>query len=353
MNSFVDVAEHFVLTATPGATAARTQILSTISVSFPDDAPSLMGKPSLARYRSLSRYMAGFDLVLTYNWGAMDAVGARRLFPANQPPLIHHEDGFNADEAVQLNWKRNAFRRLMLPTAHALVVPSQRLAGIARDVWGQGARTHLIPNGIATAAYTAPPAPDSIPGFVRHSGDIVVGTLAGLRQVKNLPRLIRAVAAMPPHVRLVIVGEGPERGAILAEAARVGLTDRLLLPGFLPDPARVVGHFDIFALSSDSEQAPISLIEAMAAGKPSVSMDVGDVANMVAPANRPFIAVDEAAFTAALSALVADADVRARIGAANAVHAAATFDEGAMLGAYARLYAGAMGIDPARLWPAA
>ena len=53
------------------------------------------------------------------------------------------------------------------------------------------------------------------------------------------------------------------------------------MPGFLADPARWIGHFDIFALSSDSEQFPISLIEAMAAGLPAVATAVGDVSAIV------------------------------------------------------------------------
>ena len=71
--------------------------------------------------------------------------------------------------------------------------------------------------------------------------------------------------------RLIIVGEGPEREAIAAAAAEAGIADRLLMPGFLGKPETCVGHFDIFALSSDSEQFPLSLVEAMAAGLPVVS----------------------------------------------------------------------------------
>jgi hypothetical protein len=53
----------------------------------------------------------------------------------------------------------------------------------------------------------------------------------------------------------------------MAEAQRLGIADRLMMPGFLKDPSRFVGLFDIFALSSDSEQYPISLVEAMAAAR--------------------------------------------------------------------------------------
>lgn len=339
INAFGDAASHTILSATDDL-AAREAIDANVAVDFPIDAPSLTGKPSLGRYRQLARYMRRFDLVLTYNWGSMDAVGARRLYLKGAPPLVHHEDGFNADEAARLNWKRNGFRRLMLPAAHALVVPSVKLEGIARDVWHQGDRVRLIANGIDVARYVGPPVSGAIPGFARGQGEVVVGTIAGLRTVKNLPRLVRAVAAQPARVRLIIVGEGPERRAIGAEAERLGIADRVLLPGFLPDPHRYVGHFDIFALSSDSEQAPISLIEGMAAGLPVASMNVGDIAQMVSPANRAFVVSDESDFTRALSDLVGDHALRQQLGQANRAHAAAHFDEAAMIAAYRALYWG-------------
>jgi glycosyltransferase involved in cell wall biosynthesis len=351
MNAFGDRAEHVILSATDDL-AARAAIDPGVSVNFPADAPGLTGKPSPGRYRALARYMAGFDLVLTYNWGAMDAVGARRLFPAGVPPLIHHEDGFNADEAVRLNWKRNAFRRLMLPAAQALVVPSVTLETIARDVWQQRARTHRIANGIPTARYAAPPLPDAIPGFARRDGEVVVGTIAGLRAVKNLPRLVRAVAGQPPHVRLIIVGEGPERERILAEAAAQGIADRVHLPGFLPDPWRYIGLFDIMALSSFSEQQPIAIIEAMAAGLPVTATDVGDIQHMLATENRDFIGSD-AALDSGLARLAANPALRRTVGSANQLRAATLFDETSMIAAYAGLYARAMGVSPQSLWPTA
>ncbi len=123
----------------------------------------------------------------------------------------------------------------------------------------------------------------------------------------------------------MIVGEGPERDAIAAEAAACGIADRLVMPGFMAQPARWIGHFDLLALSSQSEQAPIAVIEAMAAGLPVVSPDVGDVAAMVGPENRRFIAADEAAFRAALAELAGDRDLRASVGTANRRAAAERF----------------------------
>jgi L-malate glycosyltransferase len=342
MNVFGDRAYHSILSAMPDALGARDSIDPRIKIEFPGEAaPPLYGKPSPGRYRDLARYMTQFDLVLTYNWGSMDAVGARRVFPDGLPRLIHHEDGFNADEVVKLNWKRNGFRRLMLPAADRVVVVSQRLETIARDVWKQSPnRIVRIPNGIDTALYAHLPQPDSIPGFMRAPGDVVVGTLAGLRAVKNLPRLVRAVAAQPEHVKLVIVGEGPERAAILAESQRLGIADRVHMPGFLPEPHRYVGHFDIFALSSDSEQFPISLVEAMAAAKPILSTDVGDVKAIVAADSRDFVvaAHDEAGFAAALNRLVNDSELRVRLGKSGQSLAVTDYDERKMIAQYARLY---------------
>ena len=308
MNAFGDRAAHTVLSAEPDAMGARALIASGIAAAFPgEDAPSLIGRPAPGRYWHLARYMAGFDLVLSYNWGAMDGVMAHRLYRGmvRMPPLVHHEDGFNTDELARQKRKRVLFRIAALPTAHALVVPSARLEEIARRDWKRPpARIHRIANGVPLDRYEGGPAPDAIPGFRRRPGDVVVGTIAGLRAVKNLPRLVRAFAAARAGGRLVIVGCGPERDVIAGEAGRCGVQDRTLLPGFLADAARYVGHFDIFALSSDSEQP---------------------------------------AFAAALDRLIASRDLRHRLGAANRAVAWRDYGEAGMIAAYRALYEEAIG----------
>ncbi|EQB32232.1 glycosyltransferase family 4 protein [Sphingobium ummariense] len=343
MNLWGDRAHHSIVSAAPDAMGARAAIDPAVPVDFPD-APPMAGKPGIRRFRDISNFLKSFDLILTYNWGAMDAAMAHRLSASlcALPPLIHHEDGFNADEADGLKPQRNLYRRIALQRAHALVVPSVRLEGIARQVWKQPAqKLHLIRNGVPVDRYAEPPPPDAIPALRRTPGKLLVGTLAGLRPVKNIPRLVRAIAPHRDRLQLVVVGEGPERDAIVAAARDAGMDD-LCMAGFMTDPWRFIGLFDIFALSSDSEQFPISLVEAMAAGMPVVSTDVGDVANMVAPENRPFVVPDETGLSTALGLLAADADLRASLGEANRRRAARDFTEAAMVDAYAALYGTAL-----------
>ena len=343
MNAFGPRATHTIVSGMPGELGAQAAVDVQIKIDFPLDPPSLTGKPTLARYEAIARFMRGHDLVLTYNWGAMDAVLARRIHAKDCPPLVHHEDGFNEDEAGGLKRERGWFRRLALPGAHRLVVPSALLEGIALRTWKQPrGRVQRIANGIAVDHFSRPPSKRALPGFTPRKGELVVGTIAGLRRVKNIPRLVAAFAALPQPSRLVIVGEGPERAAIAAAAAQAGIAGRVHLAGFVGDPASFIGMFDIFALSSDSEQAPISVIEAMAAGLPVVAPAVGDVAAMVSAENRPYI-VDPAALSTALVAVGGDPALRKRIGTANRARAAAEFDERAMISDYAALYAEAAG----------
>jgi glycosyltransferase involved in cell wall biosynthesis len=266
------------------------------------------------------------------------------MFGKVLPPLVHHEDGFNSDEAVRLKPERTLMRRLAFPAAAAVVVPSGTLEDIALNTWKQPpARVYRIPNGIQTVRYAAKPKPNAIPGLRKKAGETVIGTVAGLRPVKNLPRLVEA-ALMIPGTRLVIIGEGPEKEAIAAKAREMGVTQRLVLPGFLPEPHKYIGLFDIFALSSDSEQFPIAMVEAMAAGLPVATTHVGDVAVILPPEQLPLVAeCDEYALAAALRQLVADKALRTRLGAANQKLATAAYDEKTMVAAYARLYDKALG----------
>lgn len=346
MNAWGPRLHHSIVSGEADALGAAALLTADVRVAYPQDFPALHGRPTPARLAALARALKGYDLVCTYNWGAMDVVMAHRLFARayRLPPLVHHEDGFNEDEAERLKPARNLYRRLALGTAAGLIVPSTGLEAIARGAWHQPpTRLTRIPNGIDTAAFAAPARADALP-FAKPPGALWVGTLAGLRPVKQLPDLVEACANLPPEWQLVICGQGPERDAILAAADRHGMTGRLHLPGIV-DPASVVGLFDIFALSSASEQFPLSVVEAMAAGLPVAATDVGDIRAILTPENAALLTApnDPHSLGKALAALAADSALRARLGAANRERARTQFDSAAMLTAYEAVYARAMG----------
>jgi glycosyltransferase involved in cell wall biosynthesis len=346
INAFAQ-ADHAIVSGDPARRGAAAAIERGRKVAWPAF-PPLSGKPLPGRLKRLAAAMAGYDLVCTYNWGAMDAVMAHTLFADvyKLPPLIHHEDGFNEDEAAGLKRSRNLYRRIALGRCAALIVPSRTLERIALETWQQPrSRVRLILSGIDTRAFAKAPKRDGLPGLVKHRGELWVGSIAGLRKVEDLPALVSAFSALPEPWQLVIVGEGPEREAILAAAEAFGVEDRVHLPGFVAEPAKAVGLFDIFALSSRSEQFPIAVVEAMAAGLPGVAPRAGDIGAMVASENGPWLTApgDRPALSEALARLAEDAALRKRIGEANRAKARSEYDEAAMIERYRALYWGAMG----------
>ena len=346
INAFGGDAEHTIVSSMPDQMGARDHIADGVKVEFPHDFPPLTGLPTPGRLVEVAKAMRGFDLVLTYNWGAMNAVMAHTVFcdPLELPPLIHHEDGFNEDEAEKLSTKRNWFRRVALRRTHKLVVPSRVLEGIASEAWQTPrARLQRIPNGIDTKKFAGKPNPSSI-RLVKREGERWVGTFAGLRAVKQLPTMVQAFEQLPEEWQLVIFGEGPEREAIQAKADDLEVSHRVHLPGAVTNPHELIGMFDIFALSSKSEQFPLSVVEAMAAGLPVAAPDVGDIREIVSDPNKEWIASpnDPQSLGFVIEKLAESAELRASVGKANRERAQAHFDEAKMVETYRSLYWDAM-----------
>jgi glycosyltransferase involved in cell wall biosynthesis len=116
----------------------------------------------------------------------------------------------------------------------------------------------------------------------------------------------------------------------------LGIEDKVFFAGHVDEVEKVLGWLDIFALSSDTEQMPNSLIQAMAAGRPVVAVDVGDVKEIVAPENRPFVVPrdDARQFRGGLERLLGDASERARLGRLNQARVREYFTEERMFNAY-------------------
>lgn len=298
-----------------------------------------------ARLRRILRREAP-DLVLTYNWGSIDMLLAARSFGFHR--IVHHEDGFDADEARTFKRRRVLARRALLAGVPRVVVPSSRLRTIALDLWKvPPERLRLIPNGVGLDAYA--PA-DGNPELRRElgipPGALVVGTVGHLRPEKNFRRLLDACAALDPAlgVHVLVVGEGAERPALEARAARPDLAGRVHLAGYRPDPPRFYRAMDVFALSSDTEQMPVCLLEAMGSCLPVAATDVGDIRAVLPAAQAPFLAPlgsaagTTAALAGALAALARDTAERRRLGALNRRRAEEGFSFAAMLAAYRQVY---------------
>jgi glycosyltransferase involved in cell wall biosynthesis len=170
-------------------------------------------------------------------------------------------------------------------------------------------RTIRIYNGVQKSAARSAPA---------RAGDKanpIVLACGRLTPDKNYPFLVRAFARMKDtNARLVILGEGAERGRIEAEIVRLGLEGRVSLRGYA-DPAPWYGNASCFAMTSSRETFGLVIVEALAAGLPVVTTASGGPDEIVDHGHygRVVEQADEAAFAEALDAALADpgdADMR-------------------------------------------
>lgn len=328
-------AYRHLIVALDGDHAARALFHADVKAAFVSlkmNKSSLFSVSNIWRLRRLIREAAP-DILCTYNWGAIEAVIANRLGP--RVPHVHFEDGFGPDETIGRQLPRRVRARRVLLKNTLVAVPSRALETAAKDQWGLN-RIRRIQNGVDF---------EKMQGGTRAlNGALVVGSLGALRPEKNYRRLIAAFrsADRDGRARLEIVGAGPEMEALRALAQD---DPRIALPGPTAAAADAYARFDIFALSSDTEQAPISLMEAMAAGLPVVATGVGDVAEMVAAENLPYIvpAGDDEAYAHALAQMLQNPSARAAIGAANRRKARVEFSQARMIEACRGLFEEARG----------
>jgi len=326
------------IVAMDGRYECRSRIDPAISITLPSVA--IRKGRTLSNLRTFRRALQTLkpDVLVTYNWGAIEWA------MANWPAVVRHvhiEDGFGPEEARGQLGRRVWTRRLVLRRS-SVIVPSQILETIATSVWRlDKRRVHYIPNGIDCARFAAPRNP-AISAEVPGSGPII-GTVAALRREKNLQRLLLAFRHVSKRLscRLAIVGDGPERAQLESLAVELGIKDRLWIAGHVEKPETLYPAFDLFALSSDTEQMPYTIIEAMAASLPIAATDVGDIRHMVAAENVPYlVAPSDEHLAGAIEMLLADAALRDRIGAANRRKAQAEYDQERMFRAYAAIFQG-------------
>ena len=173
--------------------------------------------------------------------------------------------------------------------------------------------------------------------------EFLVVQVARLDPIKDHATAIRAIglaARQNPRIRLLIVGDGPQKATLEQEIGRLGVADRVTMLGLRDDVGRLLAAADAFLLTSVSEGIPVTVLEAMAAGVPVVATSVGGLPELVSDRVSGLLAPagDAQQLAAALVRLAADPALGAALAARAKQRAESDFSEARMLSSYERIY---------------
>lgn len=265
---------------------------------------------------------------------AIKLAGVRRL--------VHTEHSFQyLRERSDIRWTLRGMSWL----SDGFVVVGSEMKAFYRDrVRVPADRLHVVQNGVDADRYGRPVDVDFARARLGLPAGFLVGTAGRLFAEKDYAVLIRALQLVTPHrpdVRLVLIGDGPERTDLENLASTLGIRDRVHFLGWRHDVPELLPLIDVFALSSRHEGLPLVILEAMAAGLPIVSTPVGDLPQVV-PAGEaglyyPIGAPD--ALADHLLQLAADPTLRARLGSAGAARVRRLYSHDTMVQRYLQLYA--------------
>lgn len=225
------------------------------------------------RYAWALRRLVRVDLVhvfaaswLNFFLFAVPAVVLGRLL--RRRVVLHYHGGGAGPFMRRCGWLVMPF----LSAVDRLVVPSCFLAEVF-SAWGL--RVEIIANSVDVAR---------VPATV-HAGDQVVLSCRILSPLYDIATAIDAFARLAetsPGSRMIVAGDGPDRGALERRVAAHGLTDRVEFLGNVPhdDMAAVRERATILLNTSRVDNQPVSLIEAMAAGLAIVSTDAGGIPDL-------------------------------------------------------------------------
>lgn len=181
--------------------------------------------------------------------------------------------------------------------------------------------------------------------------NLVLGTAARLVPLKGIVHLIRAVFLLHleiPRIRLEIAGSGPEEAALREEVRKLGLTDHVCFLGWQSTLAPLFERWDVFVLPSLEEAFGMALTEAMAAGLPVISTNVGGIPEIVANGETGWLVppADPVALSEYIAKLLADPGERKRMGMAGRARVLAKFSRESMVSAIGEIYDGLLKARP-------
>ncbi|MGY6634430.1 MAG: glycosyltransferase family 4 protein [Alkalilacustris sp.] len=181
-------------------------------------------------------------------------------------------------------------------------------------------RLHIVRCGIDADRYDRPPG-DAAAGA---AGRVVfIGRLAAVKGVRVLLEAVAALHPRHPGLSLTLIGDGPDRAALAARAAALGLADRVRFTGYLSEEevAAALAQSDLLVLPSFAEGVPVVLMEAMASGLPVVATRVGGVAELVEDGVSGCLVApgDPEGLATAIDRLLSDPALARRFGAAGRI----------------------------------
>ena len=207
-------------------------------------------------------------------------------------------------------------------------------------------RLEVLPNGIDLGPVPSPAArARAREALTVREDELLVGTAARLDPVKGLDVLIAAFAlvrARSPQVRLVVLGEGPERAALERQIEERGLSEEVRLAGHRADVRELLPAFDLYVNSSTYEGVSLTILEAMAAALPVIATSVGGNGEVVEDGRTGILvpARDPDALATAMIALLADPGRRRALGDAGRARAEQRFAFDRMMSMYLAAYLG-------------
>lgn len=230
-------------------------------------------------------------IVRTYNWSGIYGIIAARL--SWIPIIIHSEHGFNIDEMYQKKNRRIIARRILLSGVDKIIAVSKGLEkwlhcdiGIPQD------KIAYISNGCDLDSFRPGKNDLGRRGLGIEEKDFVIGTVGTLNELKDQKTLISAFAQINKNnssLKLLIVGDGPERKGLETLGQHLGVAKNIIFTGIVKGPQEIYRVMDIFVLPSRSENCPNAILEAMATGLPIVATNVGDVGYMLGGENGGII----------------------------------------------------------------
>lgn len=306
-----------------------------------DDAAAAVGLARLIRRRRP-------DLVHTHS--AKAGVLARPIAATLRVPAVHSPHCFPF-LSLHYSARRRAFaervERALAPLTRTIlcVAEDERQQALAHRITGPR-RLAVVHNGVPACpgGLSAPPALAAL-----GAGGPVAATISVLREQKRVDVFLDAVPLVLrrlPEARLAVIGNGPLRETLQAQAARLRLAadERFAFIGFDPPMARWLTGLDCFVLSSDYEAFPVAVLEALACGVPQVVTGVGGTGEAVTPGTGVLVPPrDPVALAEAIVDVLAHPDRRAEMAAASVRRHAECFGLDRMVAGTARVYADALG----------